>query len=185
MKFSNNALFLFQCGKNYGDQTLKFYRNSKSMTVITETQVICFRRRRNRVYQLLATLNLKEGDHQHELDHLFQTIVMLNFNYGLSVYGASTAALNSIQRFLHRCYKRKYFSNKADIRELLGKGDIQIFKKASCKNSPLQGILPNVKHTNSSLRRNTFMYPKVNTGRFKLPFVNRLVRVFQYVFENL
>ena len=29
----------------------------------------------------------------------------------------------------------------------------------------------------------TFMYPKVNTGRFKLSFVNRLV--LQYVFENL
>ena len=32
----------------------------------------------------------KEGYHQQEPDHLFQKIVMLNFNYGLSVYGAST-----------------------------------------------------------------------------------------------
>ena len=47
---------------------------------------------------------------------------MPNFYYGLSVYGASTAALNSIQRFLDRCYKRKYFSKKVDIRELLGIG---------------------------------------------------------------
>ena len=113
----------------------------------------------------------KEGYHQHELDHLFQTIVMPNFNNGLSVHGASTAALNSIQRFLDRCYKCKYFSKKVDIRELLGKRDIQIFRKASCKNSPVQGILPNVKHTNYSLERNTFMYPKVNTGRFKLSCV--------------
>ena len=99
------------------------------------------------------------------------------------VYGASTAAWNNIQHFLDRWYKCKYFLKKVDIKELLEKGDIQVFRKASCKNSPLQGILPNAKHTNYSLRRNTFMYPKVNTGRFKLLFVNRLV--FQFVFENL
>ena len=69
-----------------------------------------------------CNLNLKEGYQQHKLDHLFQTILMPNFYYGLSVYGASTAALNSIQRFLDRCYKRKYFSKKVDIRELLGIG---------------------------------------------------------------
>ena len=73
---------------------------------------------------------------------------MPNFNNGLSLYGASTAALNSIQHFLDRCYKSKYFSKKLDIRELLERGDIQIFRKASCKNSPVQGILPNVKHAN-------------------------------------
>ena len=38
----------------------------------------------NKSLHVVRTLR-KEDYHQHELDHLFQTIVMPNFNYGLSV----------------------------------------------------------------------------------------------------
>ena len=45
-----------------------------------------------------------------EIDLLFKTIVLPNINYALSVYAASEPDLTLVQRFLDRCFKRKYTS---------------------------------------------------------------------------
>ena len=42
----------------------------------------------------------KKGMSQEELDHLFNAIVLRNFSYALSVYGASDSNLSVIQNFL-------------------------------------------------------------------------------------
>ena len=48
------------------------------------------------------------GYTQDEIDHLFNSIVIPKLLYGLSVYGASVSDLTVIQRFLKRCYKKRY-----------------------------------------------------------------------------
>ena len=48
----------------------------------------------------------KEGFNQEENDHLFHGILMPILVYGLSVYEASSAALNSVQLFLDCCCKK-------------------------------------------------------------------------------
>ena len=48
----------------------------------------------------------KEGFGQGEVDHLFSALVLPNFTYGLSVYGAVDSDLTVIQNFLDRCFKR-------------------------------------------------------------------------------
>ena len=50
----------------------------------------------------------KEGFSQGEVDRLFSTLVLPNFTYGLSVYGAVDSDITVIQNFLDRCFKRKY-----------------------------------------------------------------------------
>ena len=75
----------------------------------------------NKCLHVVRTLR-QEGYNQEELDYLFQSIVMANFLYGLSVFGA---------------YKRKYISRKLNVRELLERSDCRIFRKASRTNSPL------------------------------------------------
>ena len=45
---------------------------------------------------------------QEEVEHLFNAIVLPNFSYPLSVYGASDSDLSVIQNFLDRCIKRKF-----------------------------------------------------------------------------
>ena len=52
----------------------------------------------------------KEGMCQEEIDRLFSAIVLPNFTYALSVYGASDTDLTLIQNFLDCCVKRKYTS---------------------------------------------------------------------------
>ena len=71
----------------------------------------------------------KEGISQEEVDHLFNAIVLPNFSYALSVYGASDCDPSVIQNFLDRCIKRKYTSKNVNIRDLLEKADKTLYKK--------------------------------------------------------
>ena len=82
----------------------------------------------NRSLYVIRTLR-KEGISQSEIDKLFKSIVLSNFIYGISVYGASDSDLTVIQKFLDRCYERHYISEKIDVRELLQKTDIKLYNK--------------------------------------------------------
>ena len=61
--------------------------------------------RANKSLFVLGSLR-KEGMSQEEVDHFFNAIVLPNFSYALSVYGASHSDLSVIQNFLDRCMKR-------------------------------------------------------------------------------
>ena len=73
---------------------------------------------------------------------MFQSIVMPNFFYGLSVYGASSSDLNNVEHFLDKCYKRRYISRKLNVRGLLERSDCRTFRKSLGTNSALVKILP-------------------------------------------
>ena len=94
----------------------------------------------------------KEGFSQGEVDRLFCTLLLPNFTYGLSVYGAVDSDLTVIQNFLDRCFKRKYISKRMDIRDLLEKADRKLFKVRSVDpDCPLSKIIPK-KETKYNLR---------------------------------
>ena len=132
----------------------------------------------NRSLYVIRTLR-KEGISQPEIDKLFKSIVLSNFIYGISVYGASDSDLAVIQKFLDRCCKRHYISEKIDVRELLQKTDIKLYnKRVLDKEHPLNTILPEKKSVGYNFRKENFVYPNVNTIRFKNVYVNRLI--FKY-----
>ena len=100
----------------------------------------------------------KEGMSQEEVDHLFNAIVLPNFSYAPSVYGASDSNLSVIQNFLDRCMKRKYTSKNVNIRDLLEKADKTLNKKRSNDpECPFFQFLPKEKKTRYHLR-NTSVY---------------------------
>ena len=115
----------------------------------------------------------KEGTAEVEVDKLFETIVLPNILYGITVYGASEADLNSVQMFLDRCNKRKYTSTKMSERKLLENGDTKLFRKMKDKNHLLHDFLPNAKKHSYNLRKASHTKPKLNTERFKKCFVSR------------
>ena len=134
----------------------------------------------NKSLYILRTLR-KEGLRQDELDYLFNSLVLPNFTYGLSVYGANDSELTNIQQFLDRCFKRKFTSVKVNIRDLLENTDKKLYKsRSSLSNTsyPINNIFPEKKITKYFLRNNTAIRPTVNTERFKNVFVNRLI--FKY-----
>ena len=121
----------------------------------------------------------KEGFRQGEVDRLFSALVLLNFTYGLPVYGAVDSDLTVIQNFLDGCFKRKYTSKRMGIRELLEKADKKLFKLRSVDpDCQLSNIIPKKKGTMYQLRNKSAQRPDIKTDRFKNVFVNRLI--FRY-----
>ena len=113
----------------------------------------------------------KEGYSQDEIDHLFKAIVLPKIMYGLPVYAAYQAILNTAQCFLERCFKRRYSSKLYNINKLLEKCDRKLFNKISSDSShPLYPMLPQAKASSLRLRRSTSQLPKRNTERFKSSF---------------
>ena len=66
----------------------------------------------------LRTLR-KEGYTQSEIDLLFNTIILPNNTYALSVYAASVSGPTPEQCFLDRCFKRKYTSKPVSVYDFL------------------------------------------------------------------
>ena len=129
----------------------------------------------NKCLHILRTLR-KEHYSQAEIDHLFISIVLPNFSYALSVYGASESDLTVIQNFLDRCHKRRFISFPVSIKDLLNKQDRNILKKLiSTDCHPLKDIIPVQKTYVHNLRTKGCARPKINTQRFMNSFVNRLI----------
>ena len=123
----------------------------------------------------------KEGFSQVEVDCLFSALVLPNFTYGLSVYGAVHSDLTVIQNVLDRCFKGKYISKRMDIQELLVKADKKLSKvRLVDPDCLLSHIIPKKKETTYQLGNKTAHCLEIKTDRFKNAFVNRLI--FRYNF---
>ena len=121
----------------------------------------------------------KEGYMQAEIDFLFNTLVLPNFTYAVSVYGASESDLTPVQSFLDCCWKRNFITRKYNIRSILQKQDHSIFKRVSqAANHPLLPFIPRVKASCYNLRTRSSVRPSIKSERFKSTFVNRLI--FRY-----
>ena len=123
----------------------------------------------------------KEGFSQGEVDHLpvFSALVLLNFTYGLPLYGVADSDLMVIKNFLDRCFKRKYTSKRMDIRELLEKAGKKLSKVGSVDpDCPLSNIIPKKEERKYLLRNKSAHRPDIKTDRFKNVFVNRII--FRY-----
>ena len=121
----------------------------------------------------------REGYYRSEINHLFKTLVLLNFLYALAVYGAAESDLSTVQGFLDRCFKRQFCSKHIDVHNLLETQDRNIFKKVSnIVNHPLLPFLPRIKSTHYNLRRKSSEKPTINTVRAMSTYVNGLV--FKY-----
>ena len=132
----------------------------------------------NKSLHILRTLR-KERYNQSEIDLLFNTVVLPNINYTLSVYAASESDVTPVQRFLDQCFKRKYTSKPVSVYDFLEWQDRKIFRKVSnAKGRPLLSIMPRVKPYSYNLRKETCFKPKINPLHFKNSFINRLV--FKY-----
>ena len=135
----------------------------------------------NKSLYILRTLR-KEGYHQSEIDLLFNTIVLPNINYALSVYAASESDLTPVQCFLDSCFKRKYTPKPVSVYDFLERQDRKIFRRVSnynAKGHPLLSIIPRVKPFSYNLRKETSFKHKINTMRFKNSFIDRLVFTYE------
>ena len=86
---------------------------------------------------------LKEGYKQAKIDFLFNNLVLANFTYALTVYGASDSVLSPVQCFLGRCWERNFTTRNYNIRSISQKQDHSIFKRVcQAANHPLSLFIP-------------------------------------------
>ena len=85
----------------------------------------------NKSLHMLRTL-CKEGYNQTEIDLPFDTIVLPNIYYALSVSAASESDLAPVQCFLDRCFKRKCRYKPVSVYDFLERQDRKILKSFSC-----------------------------------------------------
>ena len=76
----------------------------------------------NKCLFILRSLR-KEGYKKTEIDLLFNTLVLPNITYALSLYAASESDVTPVQCFLDRCFKRKFTSKPISVYSILEKQD--------------------------------------------------------------
>ena len=117
----------------------------------------------------------KDGYQQLDVDYVFRSIVLPKLAYGLPVYASSIPELTPVQKFLQRCFKRKYIWYQIDIYDVLEKVDRSLFKKiSSMPGHPLYPSVQTTKESSARLRVPSSQLPRVNTQHFKNSFFNRL-----------
>ena len=113
------------------------------------------------------------------MDHLFKSLVLSTLSYGLQVYGSAKPELTTIQRFLDKCYKQRFTTDKIDIQQHLEIMDRNLANKVKrIDNHPLRPLLPKKKETKYALRKPSVVKPKINTERMMNVFSSRLI--FKY-----
>ena len=120
-----------------------------------------------------------------EIDLLFNTIVLSNINYALSVYAASDSDLTLRQCFLDRysvLKRNTYTSTPVSVYEFLERQDHKIFRKSPYSTGhPLLSIIPRVKPSSYHLKEETCYKLKINTLRFKNCFINQISFVIYWI----
>ena len=129
----------------------------------------------NKWLDVLRTLT-KEQYSQADIDHLFTSLVLPNFIYGVPVYGASEPDLNVIQNFLD-VIRAVSFLNPFKRPSIKDGQDCKIFKKvASINNHPSAPYIPSKNVGSYNLRKKQCTSPKIKTVRFISAVVcNRLI----------
>ena len=129
----------------------------------------------NRCLYVLRSLR-KEGYKQAEIDFLFDTLVLPNFTYALSVYEASESDLTPMQCFLYHCWKSNFTTRNYNIRSVLQKQEHSIFKwVCQAANHPLSLFIPCVKACCYNLWMRTSVRPSIKSEHLKITFIDRLI----------
>ena len=126
----------------------------------------------NKCLHVLRSLR-NEGYKQAEIDFLFDTLVLPNFTYALSVYGASESDLTPEQCFLDRYWKRNFTTRNCN-RDQSYWSRIMVSLKG-CVRPPITPSLfiPRVKACCYNLRTRSNVLPSIKSERFRNTFVNR------------
>ena len=121
----------------------------------------------NKCLDVLRT-HRKEQYSPADIDHLFTSLILPNFIYGLPVYGASEPNLNVIQNFLDVIRAVLFFYPVFIlIKDLLKTQDCKIFKKVtSINNNPLAPYIHSKNVGSYDLRKKQCASPKIKTVRF-------------------
>jgi hypothetical protein len=112
----------------------------------------------------------------HDMNRLFDAVILSRIRYGISVYGCDRRAIQKVDKFLQKCHSKNFISNPIDIHELLKKEDTRLLQKiVSSVNHPLRAYL--LSHSKSRTTRHNFfgVKPRTVTKLFLNSFCHRVM----------
>lgn len=111
-----------------------------------------------------------------EIDKVFHSLIISRIQYGLSVYGSDTSSLRKLDRFLERCYEKRWCTQRVHISELL-----RIEDRRNARNilmnprHPLHDYLTSQKKSRTTRHLFHFVRPRTRTRAFHNAFCNRVL----------
>jgi hypothetical protein len=114
----------------------------------------------------------------HEINRVFEAVIISRITYGISVYGCDKKALKKIDTFLEKCYLKRYSCKKFDIYVILEREDKRLLENV-LKNTahPLRPYLLSRRKLRST-RHNFFgVKPRTRTKLFLQSFCNRVLTI--------
>lgn len=112
----------------------------------------------------------------NDIQVVFEAIVISKIRYGLSVYGSDHYSLLKINKFLQRCYEKRFCKTQYNVSELLNQEDKRNLNKIlQNPKHPLHSYLISQKKIRTTRHGFQSSKPYVRTKAFLNCFVNRVL----------
>lgn len=113
---------------------------------------------------------------QHDINKVFQALIVSRIRYGISVYGSDPAVMTKLNYFLHRCHEKGFSSTPQSADDLLHLEDGRILD--NILSNPLHPLLPFLTSCpatqNITRQKYSQLKPATRTKVFSLSFCNRV-----------
>ena len=127
----------------------------------------------------------KYGYRLDSLHHLFHSLIIPVFTYGISVWDVACydKCLSQIDKFQKRAVRFGFLKEVSPVLSLLEASDNRLWKsKTTSTDSPLVHLLPPSKTSLLRNRGHSYVLPQIRTERFKRSFINRCLFNFIQLF---
>ena len=112
-----------------------------------------------------------DGMHQ-----VFESLVISRIRYGISVYGSDATSLKGIDKFLQKCFERKYCKIQFETKEILRQEDNRNLRNILMNPThPLHDYLVSRRKFRTTRHNFTSTKPYVRTKTFLESFANRVL----------
>ena len=112
----------------------------------------------------------------NDIQAVFESIMISKVRYGLSIYGSDRYSLQKINKFLNRCYEKRFCKIRYDVFELLHQEDQRNLKKIlENANHPLYLYLTSQRKIRTTRHNFQSSKPYVRTKAFLNCFTNRVL----------
>jgi len=113
----------------------------------------------------------------HEINRLFESVILSRIRYGISVYGGDLGALKKVDAFLEKCYNKHYSSKRIFAQDLLQEEDKRLLQNIITNRChPLRPYILSHQKPKTSTRHNFLgVKPKTKNKLFLHSFCNRIL----------
>ena len=113
---------------------------------------------------------------QNEIEIVFNSIIISRIRYGISTYGSDTRALAKIDKFLEKCFEKRYCTKRHNAYNILHEEDSRLaINIVTNPNHPLHTYLTKPQKHRQTRHKFTSTKPYTKTLTYLRSFCNRVL----------